>query len=185
MLTLCYLGDMLCSGRGCGSAIAARCCVAWGKFRKLLPNLTTRHLSPKTRNKVYKAWVCSAMLHGSETWKPNTTNLQQLRLNDLTMIQCICGNKDRDKTPSDSQLQKLGIITAVLCNRRLRWYGHIQHPMSCIKSVTDFSIADTRALGKFECTKTGVSICGLAAIDPQVRYVWRASVPHSLVLPIP
>ena len=30
-----------------GSAIAARCCVPWGKFRKLLPVLTTRHLSPR------------------------------------------------------------------------------------------------------------------------------------------
>ena len=44
--TFCYLGDLLCSGGGCDSAIAARCCVAWGKFRKLLPLLSTRHLSP-------------------------------------------------------------------------------------------------------------------------------------------
>ena len=35
--TFCYLGDMLCSGRGCDSAIAAKCCVAWGKLRKQLP----------------------------------------------------------------------------------------------------------------------------------------------------
>ena len=26
----CYLGDTLCSGGGCGNAIASRCCVAWG-----------------------------------------------------------------------------------------------------------------------------------------------------------
>ena len=26
--TFCYLGDLLCSGGGCDSAIAARCCVA-------------------------------------------------------------------------------------------------------------------------------------------------------------
>ena len=29
--TCCYLGDMLCSGGGCDSVIAARCCVACGK----------------------------------------------------------------------------------------------------------------------------------------------------------
>ena len=45
--TFCYLGYMLCSSEGCDSAIAARCCVPWWKFRKLLPVLTTRHLSPK------------------------------------------------------------------------------------------------------------------------------------------
>ena len=45
--TFCYLGDMLCSGAGCDSAIAANCCVAWGKFREVLPVLTSRHLSPR------------------------------------------------------------------------------------------------------------------------------------------
>ena len=31
--TVCYLGDMFSAGGGCDHAIAARCCVAWGKFR--------------------------------------------------------------------------------------------------------------------------------------------------------
>ena len=51
--TFCYLCDILCSG-----AIAARCCVAWGKFRKLLSVPTTRYLSPKIYGKVYDACVC-------------------------------------------------------------------------------------------------------------------------------
>ena len=63
--TFCYLGDMLCSDGGYDSAIAAKCCVARGKFRKLLPVLTSRHLSPRIHG------VRSAMLHGSETWGPN------------------------------------------------------------------------------------------------------------------
>ena len=42
----CYLCDMLCSSGSCDSAIAVRCCVAWGDFRELLPVLTTRYLSP-------------------------------------------------------------------------------------------------------------------------------------------
>ena len=50
--TIWYLGDMLCSGGGCDSAIGVRCCVAWGKFRKLLPVLTTKHISP---------WIYAAM----------------------------------------------------------------------------------------------------------------------------
>ena len=56
----CYLGDMLCSSGDCDSAIAARCFVAWGKFRKLLPVLTTSHLSPRIWSKVY--WLVSAQL---------------------------------------------------------------------------------------------------------------------------
>ena len=35
--SFCYLGDMLSSGGGCEQAIKAYCCVAWSKFRKLLP----------------------------------------------------------------------------------------------------------------------------------------------------
>ena len=75
--TFCYLGDMLCSCRGCDSAIAARCCVAWWKFRKLSPVLTTRQLSCSLRGKVYGACFRSAMLHGSKTWGPK--ELERLR----------------------------------------------------------------------------------------------------------
>ena len=52
---------------------SARYCVAWGKFsekfRKLLPVLTTRHLSLSIDGNVYEA--CWAMLHSSETWGSN------------------------------------------------------------------------------------------------------------------
>ena len=54
----CYLGDMLSASGGCTQAIIARCRVAWGKFRKLLPILTSRHLSPLVRGRVFNlcAW---------------------------------------------------------------------------------------------------------------------------------
>ena len=62
----CYLGDMLCSGGGCDSTIAARCCVALGKLRKLLPVHTSSHLSTEVPGKVYAACVCLAMFHRSK-----------------------------------------------------------------------------------------------------------------------
>ena len=55
----CYLGDMLCSGGGCDSAIATRCCMARGKFIRLV---TTRHLTSEVRGKVFTTCVCSVML---------------------------------------------------------------------------------------------------------------------------
>ena len=79
--------------------------VAWGKFRKLLPNLTTRHLTPRIRGKVYKACICSAMLHGSETWGPNKPEPQLLRQNDRAMIHWICDIKDRRNTLSFTTIQ--------------------------------------------------------------------------------
>jgi hypothetical protein len=62
-----YLGDMLCAGGGCILAIAARCCSSWRKLKKLLPILTSKHLSFTTRGKAFDACVHSALLHGSET----------------------------------------------------------------------------------------------------------------------
>ena len=186
--TFCYLGDMLCSGGSCDSAIAARCCVAWGKFRKLLPVLTTKHLSPRIRGKVYEVWVRSAMLHSSETWGPKNP-----QLHDHTMIRWICGIEDRDETPSVSLLQKLGTedITSVLRCRQFRCYGQVQRATSCIKSITNFPLPSTRKKGRpqktwSECVKkSDVNMSVLAGIDPLDRDAWIAGVRHSLLLPFP
>ena len=189
--TFCYLGDMLCSGGGCYNAIAARCSVAWGKFRKLLFVPTTRHLSPRIHGKVYDACVLSAMLHGCDIWGPKEPKLRRLCHNERSMIRWIRGIKDRDETPSAALLQKLGTedITSVLHCRRLKFYGHVQQAMSCIKSITNFPFLCTRKKGRpwktwCECMKTDVDMCGLAAIDPLDRDAWR-DVQHSLVLPTP
>ena len=66
--SFCYLGDMLSAGGGCEKAVTTRVKTAWKKFRELLPVLTSRHLSYKTRGHVYSSCVRSAMLHASETW---------------------------------------------------------------------------------------------------------------------
>ena len=68
--SFCYLGDMLSAGGGCEMAVTTRVKTAWKKFRELLPVLTSRHLSYKTRGHVYSSCVRSAMLHASETDKP-------------------------------------------------------------------------------------------------------------------
>ena len=117
----CYLGDMLSAEGGCMQAIIARCSAAWGKFKKLLPILTSKHLSPLIRGKVFNVCVRSAMLHGSETWAPTATDLQRLRRTDRAMIRWICGVRLRDETPSAALLDKLGLeeITSVLISRRL------------------------------------------------------------------
>ena len=79
--TFCYLGDMLCSRGGCDSAIAARCCVAWGKFRKLSPVLRhlpdtspTRHLSSGYMARCTRpalARLCSMVMRRGYQRNPN------------------------------------------------------------------------------------------------------------------
>ena len=183
--TFPYLGDTLNAGGGCDSAIAGRCCAAWGKFRKLLPLLTSRHISPKSRGQVYSSCVRSAMLHGSETWGPNASELQRLRRNDRSMVRWICGVSANDDIPSDQLLEKLGLadITTVLRCGRLRWAGHVERapPNTGIGMVGNLAVPGKRGRGRprktwAECVKTDIRDCGLSAVDPQDRVAWRAAV---------
>ena len=107
--SFCYLGDMLSAGGGCEMAVTTRVKTAWKKFRELLPVLTSRHLSYKTRGHVYSSCVRSAMLHASETWPLTKTNLQRLQRNDRAMIRQICSIKPEDvaRVRSSELLAKL------------------------------------------------------------------------------
>ena len=102
--SFCYLGDMLSPGGDCDLAVTTRCSVAWGKFRKLLPILTSKH------GKLFSSCVRSAMLHGSETWAPTVSVLQRLQCNDRSMIRWIRNSRARDRVPSAELLAKLGIV---------------------------------------------------------------------------
>ena len=104
--SFCYIGDMLCAAGECALAIATRCFTACGKFRKLLPILTSKHASPLTREKVLSACIRSAILHGSETWAPTAPDLQRLRRNDRAMIRWICGVNPHDQVPMETLYTK-------------------------------------------------------------------------------
>ena len=82
------IGNMLCSGGGWDSAIAFRCCVDWGKFRRLLPVvLTTRQLILRCTARCtmfVSTQLCSMVVkHGGQI---PLSDLQWLRRNDYTMI---------------------------------------------------------------------------------------------------
>ena len=96
---------------------------AWKKFKDLLPVLSSRHLSFKTRGHVYSSCVRSVMLHVSETWPLTKPNLQHLQRNDRAMIRQICNVRPQDivTTRSNELLVRLGIedLDLILKERRL------------------------------------------------------------------
>ena len=94
--SFCYLGDMLSAAGGCELSTTTRVKTAWKKFKDLLPVLSSRHLSFKTRGRVYSSCVWSAMLHASETWPLTKPNLQRLQRNDRAMIRQICYVRPQD-----------------------------------------------------------------------------------------
>ena len=177
----CYLGDMLEAGGGCTKAITNRCGIAWSKFRKLRPVLTSRHIPFPVRGRVYSTCVRAAMLHGSETWGPKTDELQRLRRNDRAMVRWICGVRPQDNVSSDDLLAKLGLadIGKVLSSRRLRWYGHAKRSQGCINTVMDVVVEvdkDETRPGRprktwKQCVDSDMKACKLKDADTLDR-VW-------------
>ena len=94
--SFCYLGDMLSEAGGCELSTTTRVKTAWKKFNDLLPVLSSRHLSFKTRGRVYRSCVRSEMLHASETWPLTKPSLQHLQLNARAMIRQICNVRPQD-----------------------------------------------------------------------------------------
>ena len=188
----CYLGDMLSAGGGCTQAIIARCRSAWGKFKKLLPILTSRHLTPLIRGRVFNTYVRSALLHGSETWAPTVHDLQRLQRTDRAMVRWICRTGLGDKLPSADLLKKLVLedITVVLRTKRLRWHGHVTRSSGGIGSVMGVSAPGSKGRGRprktwEECVKREIQECGLTDVEPLERNLWRAGVYASRLLPTP
>ena len=95
----------------------------WKKFKDLLPVFSSRHLSFKTRGRVYSSCVRSAMLHASETWPLTKPNPLRLQRNDRAMIRQICNIRPQDivTTRSSELLVRLGIedLDLILKERRL------------------------------------------------------------------
>ena len=134
--SFCYLGDMLSAAGGCELLTTTRVKTAWKKFKDLLPVLSSRHLSFKTRGHVYSSCVRSAMLHASETWPLTKPDLQRLQRNDRAMIRQICNVRPQDivTTRPNDLLVRLDIedldLDLILKERRLRWYGHVEQPLT-------------------------------------------------------
>ena len=106
------------------TSATARVKTGWKTFKELIPVLSSRHLSFKTRGRVYSSCVRSAMLHASETWPLTKPNLQHLQRNDRAMIIQICNVKPQDTATirSTELLARLGIedLDLILKKRRLR-----------------------------------------------------------------
>ncbi|RUS78519.1 hypothetical protein EGW08_013731 [Elysia chlorotica] len=191
--SFCYLGDMLGAGGGCELAIITRCCTAWGKFKKLLPLLTSKHVTLKTRGKIFNTCIRSALLHGSETWAPAAPDLQRLRRNDRAMIRWFCGVKPDDEIPIESLLDRLGIqeVTEAVRTRRLRWFGHVTRATSCINDTLSLSVPCVRGRGRpkktwSECVRSDRRSWNLDRTDPHNRTEWRLGVKNAgRLLPTP
>ena len=88
--SFCYLGDTIGAGGGCDLSVITRIRSAWGKFRELLPILTSRALSYITHGQIYSTYIRTVLLYDSECWAPNVNDLLKLQRNDRAMIRWTC-----------------------------------------------------------------------------------------------
>ena len=115
-----------------------------GRSSRSCYQLSSRHLSFKTRGRVYSSCVRSAMLHNGETWPLTKPNLQRLQQNDRALIRQICSVKPQDIVAirSSELLARLGIedLDLILKDRRLRWYGHVACSNGAVKTACDIQV---------------------------------------------
>ena len=149
--SFCFLNIMLSASGGCEITVTTRVKTAWKKFRELLPVLTSRNLSYKTRGHVYSSCMRSAMLHASETWPLTKINMQCLQLNDRAMIRQICSIKSEDVATvrSNELLAKLELedLSLNMRERRLRWFGHVERSSGAVRTACDIQIDGRRGQG--------------------------------------
>ena len=125
------------------------------------------------------------MLHASETWPLTKMNLQRLQCNDRAMIRQICSIKPEDVATvrSIELLAKLELedLDLIFREKRLLWFGHVEHLSGAIRKSCDIHIDGRRGAGRPKLTwkKLPERDCRewkLTTVDPQERSTWRSGV---------
>ena len=133
---------MIDVGGGCERASIARTKAAWGKFKQLLPLLTSRALPINIRGKVYKSYVRSVMLHGSETWAPTKDTTARLVRNDRAMLRSMYNTKPNQEVSKQKLMEKFNIapLENMLRANRLSWYGHVERSSGWINRCRSIKV---------------------------------------------
>ena len=178
--TFCYLGDTINGGGGCSPSVVKRVRAAWGKFRELLPLVTSRAVSPSSRGYIYSTYIRKVLTYASESWAPTVADIQKLQRNDRAMIRWICGVRLEDKISSESLLLKLEIVDlqTLIRYNRLQWFGHVQRSEGPIKDITELEVAGQRRRGRPNKTWSDTirddrKRWNASRVDPMDRVEWR------------
>ena len=176
--SFCYLGDMLSAAGGCELSTTTRVKTAWKKFKDLLPVLSSRHLSFKTRGRVYSTCVRSAMLHARETWPLTKANLQRQQRNNRAVIRQICNVRPQDivTTRSSELLVRLGIEDLDLILKESNRMDMWNAPMVQSRQPLTYRLMESAGLGGPKCHRSSWQRGIAESINPDDRCTWRSGV---------
>ena len=116
-------------------------------------------------------------------------NLRCLQRNDRAMIRQICNVKLQDivTTRSNELLARLGIedLELILKERRLSWYGYMEHSNGAVKTAFDIQVGGKHGLERpkmtwQQLTKSDCREWKMSAVDPHDRHTWRSGMRSAL-----
>ena len=61
------------------------------------------------KSKVYRSWVRSAILYGSEAWGLKENEKSVLRKTERAMVRAMCDQKAVDRKTTEEQMDMLGL----------------------------------------------------------------------------
>lgn len=128
-----YLGSMIAASGRMDVDVDKRIYQASRAFRALHKAVfMDRHLTTKTKRKVYQACVLSVLLYGSECWTPLKKHLQKLNAYHQRCIRTILGISNRQQWSHHITALKirrrwgdLETASDKIAKLRLEWLGHL------------------------------------------------------------
>ena len=108
----CDLVDRLYASVRCEAAVTARTRVGWKKFRECGEILFGKRFFLRMKGKIYKSYVTSSMLYGSETWCSRENEVAILRRAERSMVRAMYGVKLVDKKNREELMDMLGLKEA-------------------------------------------------------------------------
>ena len=89
--------------------------------------MTTRGVSLRLKDFLYRMCGQRMIVYGSETWPMRAEEMRRLERAERMMIRWMCGVTLKDRCKSEELRKRLDIedVTDVDCKSRLGWCGHL------------------------------------------------------------
>ena len=123
-----YLGSVLSCDNTLDEEIKNRLSRANYSFGRLAKKVwLNRHVSPRTKVKVYKAFVITSLLYGCQSWCTNKRYIKKLEAFHQKCLRRILGIKWQQHVTNNLVLERAGMprTDSMISSLRCRWLGHV------------------------------------------------------------
>ena len=186
-----YFGDCLSSGGGCELATMTRCCVAWDKFKELLPVLTSRSFSsPPEEEFTIRVSGVPCSVQAKPGPQPYPTCIACNIMTKLLFAWC-AESPQRTKSAHRVSVKDAAWWSGKgTPHRWLRWHGHLKRSDGWLKKVQKLNPTGGHGRGHHKKTWTEVIdmdrlMLGLTETHPSGRKAWTSRLKSAVRLDPP